>query len=97
MTTIMERDFACRALYLFCHYCRDRFTVKECEIINKTINIVEKSTTDFDTIVLNNRELFAETYLILRPQVDLSPTLTNYAGIILGLLEDKLGDLLKEP
>lgn len=60
------------------------------QIINKVIKIISTTTLDFETIIINNTELFTIAYKILHPQIDLPPTLTNYAGIVLGKMEDIL-------
>ncbi len=83
-------DFGVRALYQFSKCVFTRLNVHDRVIINGVLTLISGSSQDFDSIIAANKAMFALVYRILYPQVDLSPTLTNYAGIVLGKIEDAL-------
>ena len=83
-----SNDFAVRALHSVCRHCFHKLNPKEKEIIGNMLYIISTEKTNFDTIVKSNIDMFRKVYDILYLQTDLTPTLTNYAGIVLGKMED---------
>jgi len=83
-------DFGVRALYLFSKYVLPRLNRKDQFIIHKLYILISTSSDGLDNLIKNNMEIFSKVYDVLRPQVELPPTITNYAGIVLGKIEDIL-------
>lgn len=88
MTENTPTEFGLRALYLFAKHVLPRLNQDERIIIEELLTLIMNTTQDLDTFIVNNKELCLKVYDVLYPQVDLSPTLTNYAGIVLGKMED---------
>jgi hypothetical protein len=83
-------DFGVRALYQFGKFVFPRLNLHDRVVINGLLTLLSRSSQNFDSILENNAAMLLSVYNILSPQVDLPPTLTNYAGIVLGKIEDVL-------
>lgn len=84
-------DFGVRALYLFAKHVFPRLNVHDQIIVNGLLTLIAHNQyQSFDNLLLENCAFFYSIYRILRVQIDLPPTLTNYAGIALGKIEDFL-------
>lgn len=82
--------FDIRALYLFAKYVLPRLDIPEQTVINELLLLLSITTQDLDSLIENNMDMFYNIYNILHKHVGLPPTLTNYAGIVLGKMEDIL-------
>lgn len=85
-----NHEFGVRALYDFCECVLTRLNDHDRAIINELMVILSETSQDLDSIIRSNKSMFASVYHILFPQVELSATMTNYAGIVLGKIEDIL-------
>ena len=84
------KDFGVRALYLFAKFVFPRLNFHDRVIINGLLTLLSTTPQGLDSIFEENMALVLMVYRILSAHADLPPTLTNYAGIVLGKMEDLL-------
>jgi hypothetical protein len=80
--------FGVRALYLFAKFVFPKLNEHDRVIIDRLLSLLSTTSQQLDDIFEENKDLISEVHRILSPHTDLPPTLTNYAGIVLGKMED---------
>ena len=81
-------EFGVRALYLFAKFVFPKLNEHDRVIIDRLLALLSTTSQQLDDIFEENRDLISEVHRILSPHTDLPPTLTNYAGIVIGKMED---------
>lgn len=81
-------DFGIRALYLFAKHVYPKLNGQDRIIMDDLINLLLATSEGLDIVIEKNKPLFSMVYKILHPHTDLTATMTNYAGIVLGRMED---------